>query len=370
MVEENVAEESIEAAYQGRRPEMLAVARRLLADAGIPESKVSAEDVVQNACLKALQKQQTTRIAQSGAYIYAVIRNQVRDEARRSDNATLPVPEYDSTVAVRHAHPDPAEQVHQRIALLNALRRLSPSQRRIVWMTRHMGYTHAEAARRSGVQTTTASMHALRGTIAARAILTGILMMVVALGLKVLQLIDGSAELASTGRTECIRAEDLAWGGLYCVLFLSAARVLYDTMVGIQIRRPLLLFLAILTLATQIALTACSLRLVFHVGLHPPGWVDVITVLDWLNAPPEPQTNAKLLVVLYVLLCGLVRWRDHARTRSLGTRKAFRDREPQAHRSNGFGFTLQESETTAKVSSDAGGRRRACRVQSGSTPDR
>ncbi|MFG3093067.1 RNA polymerase sigma factor [Streptomyces antibioticus] len=313
MVEDNTSEESIEASYEGRRTQMVGVARKLLADEGIPESKVGAEDVVQNAFLKALQKQKTTPIARSGAYVFAVLRNQVRDEARRRDNTTVPVPEHDSTVTVRHAHPDPAEQVHQRIALRNALRRLSPAQRRVVWMTRHMGYTHAETARLTGVRTTTVSMHALRGTIAVRALLTGVFMMIVALGLKALGLLDGSAELASTGRTDLVvRAEDLAWGGLYVVLFLGAARVVSNTLAGIRTRRPLLWLLAVLMLAAQFTVTVCSLRLLFHVGVHPPGWAGAVTVMDWLNVPMEPRANAKVLVGVHTFLYWVGRWREDA----------------------------------------------------------
>jgi RNA polymerase sigma factor (sigma-70 family) len=144
--------QDLDALYADNLATMINYARRYLSATGIPESRLSAEDVVQEAWMVVLRKRAV--IDSPIAYAYEVVRRRVRQETRRKlvmeardpDDVDYLVPWTDQS--------DLAHDV--RLALL----RLPPEQRTVAVRTCLLGETHAEVAEGLGVS---------KGTVASRA---------------------------------------------------------------------------------------------------------------------------------------------------------------------------------------------------------
>ncbi|WP_216590117.1 RNA polymerase sigma factor [Streptomyces brasiliscabiei] len=159
--------------------EMSALTRRLLAEEGVPESVLGAEDVVQSAFAKALRAPESIREAR--AYLYAVIRNDVRAAGRRNRARA-------EASATRAGHAQALGEVHvadfsdliaNRMAVYKALDCLPSSQRTAVWATKALDYTQAETAEVMGKAPGTVATHVLRAVAAIRANLVAVLAAIV-----------------------------------------------------------------------------------------------------------------------------------------------------------------------------------------------
>ncbi|MFJ6062765.1 RNA polymerase sigma factor [Streptomyces tendae] len=176
------------ALYEGHHREMEGFARRLLADERLPESTLSAEDVVQTAFTKALNA--PTGIRDPRAYLYVVIRNDVRAASRQVRRQT--------TVTSMGAWLDQPTEVHvadfsnlvaNRLTVHRALGNLPPQQRTAVWATKALEYTQAEAAEIMQKRPGTIATHVMRAVAALRVHLTAL----VVVGITTLCLEQGRA---------------------------------------------------------------------------------------------------------------------------------------------------------------------------------
>ncbi|MFF5372466.1 RNA polymerase sigma factor [Streptomyces sp. NPDC013187] len=160
--------------YQDHLGEMQAYARRLLADERLPESALSAEDVVQTAFAKALRA--PAQIREPRAYLYAVIRSDVRaasrQYARRAAPAVAPV----VTTQAPDVHiADFSDLVANRLAVYKALYDSPPQQRTAVWATKALDYTQAETAEAMKKKPGTVATHVVRAVAALRIHLAALL---------------------------------------------------------------------------------------------------------------------------------------------------------------------------------------------------
>ncbi|WP_200308657.1 RNA polymerase sigma factor [Streptomyces adelaidensis] len=159
--------------------EMSALTRRLLAEEGVPESVLGAEDVVQSAFAKALRAPESIREAR--AYLYAVIRNDVRAAGRRNRaraEASATRAGYAQALGEVHVA-DFSDLIANRMAVYKALDRLPPPQRTAVWATKALDYTQAETAEVMGKAPGTVATHVLRAVAAIRANLVAVLAAIV-----------------------------------------------------------------------------------------------------------------------------------------------------------------------------------------------
>ncbi|MCX5605688.1 sigma-70 family RNA polymerase sigma factor [Streptomyces phaeochromogenes] len=164
--------------YRDRRAEMTGLARRLLAEEGVPESVLGAEDVVQSAFAKALRT--PANIREPRAYLYAVIRNDIR-AAGRENRARRELAPARSGLEQMVGDVDVAdfsELIANRMAVCKALYGLPPQQRTAVWATKAMDYTQAETAELMNKRPGTIATHVLRAVAALRAELVVILAVV------------------------------------------------------------------------------------------------------------------------------------------------------------------------------------------------
>ncbi|MGW1911915.1 RNA polymerase sigma factor [Streptomyces sp. NPDC002076] len=176
LVEEpEVSAASLGALYKDRRAEMVGLARRLMAEEGLTESVSSAEDVVQSAFTKALRAPASIR--EPRAYLYAVIRNDVRGLSRRRCVRTEPVTELTGAGPVIEdiQVADFSELVANRMAVYKALYDLSPQQRTAVWATKALDYTQSETAEVMAKSPGTVATHVVRAVAALRANLVAVL---------------------------------------------------------------------------------------------------------------------------------------------------------------------------------------------------
>ncbi|MCP9207187.1 RNA polymerase sigma factor [Streptomyces sp. NEAU-Y11] len=166
---------ALDTVYRDHHAEMTGLARRLLAEEGVPDSVVGAEDVVQTAFAKVLRAPESVR--EPRAYLYAVIRNDVRAAGR--DNRVQ-----GKSAAAGGAQGQVSREVHvadfsglvaNRMAVYKALHDLPPQQRTAVWATKAMDYTQAETAEFMGKRPGTIATHVLRAVVALRANLVAFL---------------------------------------------------------------------------------------------------------------------------------------------------------------------------------------------------
>ena len=161
---EQQGDADLAAVFANHRRELTCYTRRLLDRAGIPRARLDAEDVVQNAVLKALQKERTEKIHNPRAYLYEVIRNQVRDESRRR-NVPLPLDDEagPGLAASSVKTVDETERAADRVVVHAALSELPRQQRIVVWANKGLQYTHAEIAELLELSLGTVATHARRG---------------------------------------------------------------------------------------------------------------------------------------------------------------------------------------------------------------
>ncbi|TGA95461.1 sigma-70 family RNA polymerase sigma factor [Streptomyces sp. MZ04] len=167
--EEAVTVEVLGALYAKYRVSLTATAQRELLARGLPDSVVSAEDVVQNAFAKALRNPES--IEHPISYLRVLIRTEVANRARqRADHGRKE--------ARRAADPlrfDPVQSadfaalVANRCAIEQALAGLSLPQRTAVWATKALDCTQAEAASLMDRSPGTVATHVSRGMVLLRA---------------------------------------------------------------------------------------------------------------------------------------------------------------------------------------------------------
>jgi len=177
QLEDSVA--TLGAVFRDHHAEMATLVRRLLAEEGVPESDLGAEDVVQSAFAKALRAPE--KIREPRAYLYAVIRNDVRAAGRqnrvRTQAAAICLGKEQVAREVHVA--DFSELVANRLAVHKALYDLPPQQRTAVWATKAMDYTQAETAEFMDKRPGTIATHVLRAVAMLRANLFALLVAVV-----------------------------------------------------------------------------------------------------------------------------------------------------------------------------------------------
>ncbi|MFE1230237.1 RNA polymerase sigma factor [Streptomyces sp. NPDC058745] len=154
--------------YKKLGPRLVARAGALLQRHGIPNCRLSAEDVVQDAIVVVLSKQESENpIHQVDRYLYGVISKQVIDEVKRRgfadpvDTATDP--------AGRHrvlwiSEVEEADDVADRLDTQKVLRQMSPQQRRLILLAKGAGYSHAELARLTDLHRGSISRHIARAS--------------------------------------------------------------------------------------------------------------------------------------------------------------------------------------------------------------
>ncbi|WP_160310948.1 RNA polymerase sigma factor [Streptomyces sp. 150FB] len=162
---ETLAIEALGSLYREHIGEMQGLARRLLAEEQLPESTLSAEDVVHTAFAKVLRAPEQIRDLR--AYLYAVIRSDVRTASRQNRRRTIlaAVPACEAQSAdVRVA--DFSDLVANRVTVYRALSDLPTQQRTAVWATKALGYTHAETAEAMKKRPGTVATHVVRAVAA------------------------------------------------------------------------------------------------------------------------------------------------------------------------------------------------------------
>ncbi|MFF3726949.1 RNA polymerase sigma factor [Streptomyces erythrochromogenes] len=158
--------QDFDAMYREKRRELHRHARRCLREEGIPSSRLSPEDLVQDALLIAMVNHEEKPISNLGGYVYRVIQSRVRDEGKRKGVAD-PV---DTTVPTEPAHTNVLwastgeEDVDGRLDAEKILGGMSPQQRRLILLSKGAGFSHAELAEVTGLHRGTIAQHVMRAT--------------------------------------------------------------------------------------------------------------------------------------------------------------------------------------------------------------
>lgn len=172
---EAVSAEALGALYAKYRSSLTNTAQQALLAHGVPESVVSAEDLVQNAFAKVLRRPASVEYPVS--YLRVVIRteaaNRARQQARRSGlearRAADPL-RFDPLQSA-----DMAALVANRCAVEQAMSDLTLPQRTAVWATKGLDCTQAETAALMGKAPGTVATHVSRGMVLLRASLVAAL---------------------------------------------------------------------------------------------------------------------------------------------------------------------------------------------------
>lgn len=178
MADQNAIEDDIADMYRAKGRVLIGHARRRLKEAGIPASRVSAEDIVQDAIVITLVNDQRKHIDDLGAYAYKVVENLVRDEAKRRGvtdpfDSTEPGSANRKVLWVSQVEDD----VPGRLDVENVLQKMSPQQRRLILLSKGIGYSHEELAQATGLHRGTIGQHITRAT---KALISGIAVVFVA----------------------------------------------------------------------------------------------------------------------------------------------------------------------------------------------
>jgi RNA polymerase sigma factor (sigma-70 family) len=155
--------DQVAATYGDQSHALLACARYELLKAGIPASRMTADDLVQEAVVVALTNQEKAPIRSLGGYLRAVIRHRARDEARRrgvADPVDTTAIEPRGVLWVSAVEDD----VAARLDVEKALRGMSPQQRRLILLAKGAGYTQQELADFTKLNRGTVSRHIARAT--------------------------------------------------------------------------------------------------------------------------------------------------------------------------------------------------------------
>ncbi|MFJ9683958.1 RNA polymerase sigma factor [Streptomyces sp. NPDC101194] len=188
------AADVVSAMYLEKKPELLGHARRCLAKESIPESRLSAEDVVQDAFVVTLANHEKTPIRNLAGYAYKVISGRVRDESRRVGVARP----FDPMQFIRVSEVV-SEDVDGRLDVMNGLASLSPQQRRLVMLAKGYGFTHAQLAEMTGLGRGTVASHVARATRTLASLLAAVSATIVCGGLLGWLAFHGSSRLAPLG---------------------------------------------------------------------------------------------------------------------------------------------------------------------------
>ncbi|MFI1033772.1 sigma-70 family RNA polymerase sigma factor [Streptomyces sp. NPDC020951] len=213
---ERAEDVALEAVYDRYYGEMVGFARGWLRQAGVPESHVDAEDVVQSAFAKAWRD--PGRIKEPRRYLYRVIKNQLQEHEERTQRA--------DRAAQITAPPAVAcvdELVVEICDVQRALGRLPVQQRTAVFAAKALEFTQAEVAQIMGKRPGTVAVHIARGVQALRAALVTtaavaavILCVGAATGLRLI------STAAGTGRQLPDLGAFLNWSGLVAWLAVAA----------------------------------------------------------------------------------------------------------------------------------------------------
>lgn len=161
--------EALGTLYANYRVSLTNTAQQALLAHGIPESVVSAEDLVQNAFAKVLRHPASVEYPVS--YLRVVIRTEAANRARQQAR-------HSGLEARRAADPlrfdplqsaDMAALVANRCAVEQAMDALTPSQRTAVWATKGLDCTQAETAVMMEKAPGTVATHVSRGMALLRA---------------------------------------------------------------------------------------------------------------------------------------------------------------------------------------------------------
>ncbi|MEU3693356.1 RNA polymerase sigma factor [Streptomyces narbonensis] len=157
-------DERILRTHQDKGKALLRHARRRLGAEGLPASRADAEDILQDALVTALTNTRSVEIENLYGYLCAVIRNRVRDLSRRKAASPL-----DTTCPAAEGHrilwvSDVEGDIEERLDTERALKRMSPQQRRLILLSKGMGYTHAEIARITGLHRGSVATHISRAS--------------------------------------------------------------------------------------------------------------------------------------------------------------------------------------------------------------
>ncbi len=161
--------EALGTLYANYRVSLTNTAQQALLAHGVPESVVSAEDLVQNAFAKVLRHPASVEYPVS--YLRVVIRTEAANRARQQAR-------HNGLEARRAADPlrfdplqsaDVAALVANRCAVEQAMDALTPSQRTAVWATKGLDCTQAETAVMMEKAPGTVATHVSRGLALLRA---------------------------------------------------------------------------------------------------------------------------------------------------------------------------------------------------------
>ncbi|MGW2016784.1 RNA polymerase sigma factor [Streptomyces sp. NPDC001927] len=153
--------------HQDKGKALRRLARRQLNAAGLPASRVDAEDILQEALLTVLENARDKQIDDLYPYLCAVVRNKVRDTADKARRKPAdPIDTTDRTAetykALHVSHVE--EDIDGRLDLEDALKDMSPQQRRLILLSKGIGYSHAEIATITGLHKGTVATHIGRAT--------------------------------------------------------------------------------------------------------------------------------------------------------------------------------------------------------------
>ncbi|MEU2875059.1 sigma-70 family RNA polymerase sigma factor [Streptomyces sp. NPDC007070] len=224
---ETLVSEALESLYRDHRGEMQGLARRLLAEERLPESALSAEDVVQTAFAKVLRAPE--QIHDPRAYLYAVIRSDVRAASRQSRRraSLAAVPAHQAQSADGHVA-DFSDLVTNRVAVYRALHNLPAQQRTAVWATKALDYTQAETAEAMNKKPGTVATHVVRAVAALRIHLAALLVVgVMALSLAGSRLLRRMQPPAGSPQDPLLQAPSAStwiYGTIGCLLVSGLAR--------------------------------------------------------------------------------------------------------------------------------------------------
>ncbi|MFJ2241766.1 sigma-70 family RNA polymerase sigma factor [Streptomyces sp. NPDC087859] len=170
--EQTVDLEAVFACYYG---EMVGYARKWLRAAGVADWHEEAEDIVQHAFAKACRD--PGRISQPRAYLYKVIKNQLKEYEARAQRA-----ERTALLEAPAAVVGVEEMVVEICDVQRALAKLPPQQRMAVYAAKALAFTQAEVAEAMGKRPGTVAVHIaravqiLRATLVTTAAVAGVLM--------------------------------------------------------------------------------------------------------------------------------------------------------------------------------------------------
>ncbi|MFG3291355.1 RNA polymerase sigma factor [Streptomyces sp. NPDC048179] len=219
--------DALESLYRDHRGEMQGLARRLLAEERLPESVLSAEDVVQTAFAKVLRAPE--QIHDPRAYLYAVIRSDVRATSRQNRRRAVlaAVPACQAQSADGQVA-DFSDLVANRVAVYRALYDLPAQQRTAVWATKALEYTHAETAEVMNRRPGTVATHVVRAVAALRIHLAALLVVgAMALSLAGSRLLKRMQPPAGSPQDPLLQAPSAStwiYGAVGCLLISGLAR--------------------------------------------------------------------------------------------------------------------------------------------------